>query len=78
MGDHTEAFALDFDPTVISYDDLLAEFWAGHHPTRGSYSRQYMAAVFPSAGQLDRARASRARIPNAETPVVADARFYLA
>jgi peptide-methionine (S)-S-oxide reductase len=76
MGDHTEAFALDFDPSVISYGDLLAEFWASHRATRPSYSRQYMAAAFPSARQLDAARASRPA--NAETPVVPDARFYLA
>ena len=76
MGDHTEAFALDFDPTVISYEDLLAEFWAGHRATRASYSRQYMAAAFPSALQLDAALASRPA--NAETPVVANARFHVA
>ncbi len=71
-------FALDFDPSVITYEELLADFWSSHRATRASYSRQYMAAAFPSAQQLDLALASRARIPDAETPVIANARFYLA
>jgi peptide-methionine (S)-S-oxide reductase len=38
-----------------------------------------MAAVFPSALQLERARASRDAIAGpVETPVIANARFYLA
>ena len=78
LGDHTEAFALDFDPSIVSYEELLAEFWDAHRPTRAPYSRQYMAAAFPSALQLDAALASRATIPSAETPVIANARFYLA
>lgn len=83
LGDHTEAFALDYDPRVVSYDDLLDEFWAAHRPTREAYSRQYMAAVFPSPQQHGRALASRDRTAtklgtDVATPVVADARFYLA
>jgi peptide-methionine (S)-S-oxide reductase len=83
LGDHTEVFAIDFDPDVLSYDDLLAEFWAAHRPTRDPYSRQYMAAAFPSAQQLDRALASRDHVArelgtDVATPIVPDARFYLA
>lgn len=26
---HTEALKIEFDPDVISYDSLLAMFWAG-------------------------------------------------
>ncbi len=37
---------IDYDPNVISYEDLLRYFWAGHVPTAGSSSRQYRAAVF--------------------------------
>lgn len=29
-GDHTEAIAIDFDPTVVSYHQLLALFWNNH------------------------------------------------
>ena len=46
LGDHTETLEIDFDPQVISYEDLLAVFWKGHDPTRAAWSRQYMSAVF--------------------------------
>ena len=51
-------------------------FWSSHRWTRESYSRQYMAAAFPGPTQVDRALASRPA--NAATPVIANARFYLA
>lgn len=55
-------------------------FWASHKPHRAPSGRQYMAAVFASPAQEDEAHASRAAIPNAETPVIsgARARFVLA
>jgi peptide-methionine (S)-S-oxide reductase len=46
MGDHSESIQLDYDPSMISYSDLLAEFWRAHNPTRQAWSRQYMSAVF--------------------------------
>lgn len=46
MGDHTEAVQLDYDPNVITYDELLAVFWDSHNPSSQSFSRQYMNAIF--------------------------------
>lgn len=46
MGDHTEAIAIDYDPTVLSYEDLLGRFWASHHCGTGFGGRQYMNAIF--------------------------------
>jgi peptide-methionine (S)-S-oxide reductase len=37
---------LDFDPGRISYEQLLAVFWASHHPGSRPWSRQYLHAVF--------------------------------
>jgi peptide-methionine (S)-S-oxide reductase len=76
LGDHTEAFQLDFDPAVITYDELLAMFWASHKPDRASYSRQYMAAVFAAPDQEAAALASRPA--GARTPVIAGTSFTLA
>lgn len=46
LGDHTETIEIDYDPTLISYEQLLEIFWRSHDPTQRSWSRQYMAAVF--------------------------------
>jgi peptide-methionine (S)-S-oxide reductase len=46
MGDHTETTELDFDPSRVSYEELLELFWLSHSPTRAAYSRQYMSAIF--------------------------------
>lgn len=46
MGDHTEAVSIDYAPTLIGYDDLLAKFWKGHRCDSLNRSTQYMKAVF--------------------------------
>jgi peptide-methionine (S)-S-oxide reductase len=46
LGDHSETVQIDFDPAKISCRELLDVFWESHNPTSGSWSRQYMAAVF--------------------------------
>jgi peptide-methionine (S)-S-oxide reductase len=46
LGDHTESIEVDYDPSVISYADLLKVFWHGHNPGSRSWSRQYMSAIF--------------------------------
>lgn len=46
IGDHTETFQVDYDPTRISYRQLLTVFWESHNPTSRSWSSQYKAAVF--------------------------------
>jgi len=46
MGDHTEAISIDYDPTLISYKELLDHFWKAHRCDLNNSSRQYMNAVF--------------------------------
>jgi peptide-methionine (S)-S-oxide reductase len=46
IGDHTETLQVDYDPSVVTYEDLLAVFWEVHQPDRRSWSRQYMSAIF--------------------------------
>jgi len=46
LGDHTEAVSIDFDPEVISYEEILDQFWDAHDPTRNNASRQYLHALF--------------------------------
>jgi methionine-S-sulfoxide reductase len=46
LGDHTETVQVDYDPTIISYGELLEVFWANHDPDRQARSRQYMNVIF--------------------------------
>jgi peptide methionine sulfoxide reductase MsrA len=56
MGDHTETIQIDFDPTQISYQELLDVFWATHSPGPTSWSRQYRSVILV-AGDAQRALA---------------------
>jgi len=46
LGDHTETIQMDYDPTQVSYQELLDVFWSSHDPTIRPWSRQYMSIVF--------------------------------
>ena len=62
---HTEVVLVVFDPTVVSFDDLLRLFWESHDPTQGmrqgnDVGTQYRSAVFTEdAGQQRTAEVSR-------------------
>lgn len=46
MGDHTETVEVDFDPTLIKYEDILRHFWRNHYPNRDEYKgRQYISLL---------------------------------
>jgi len=59
IGDHTECFQVDFDPSVVSYEQLLDLFWQSHDPTLAAWKTQYASIVLASdAAQLAAARES--------------------
>jgi len=43
--DHTESVLIEFDPNVLSFEDVLIEWSRMHSPTRKT-STQYRSAVF--------------------------------
>lgn len=46
LGDHAETVEVDYDPTVITYGELLGEFWRAHDARRAATSGQYRSAIF--------------------------------
>lgn len=83
MGDHSETVQVDYDPAVISYDELLGEFWASHRPTRPTTSRQYASIIFYGTdAEREAAEASKAALERSVgrlyTEIVPLERFYLA
>jgi peptide-methionine (S)-S-oxide reductase len=46
LGDHTETIQIDYDPTLVSYEQLLEIYWDSHNPTGQPWSRQYMSIIF--------------------------------
>jgi peptide-methionine (S)-S-oxide reductase len=46
LGDHSETIQIEYDPTQISYEELLDVFWSSHSPTSRPWSRQYASIVF--------------------------------
>lgn len=43
--DHTEALLIEFDPKLVSYEDLVLE-WSRSHSPRGKTKCQYRSAVW--------------------------------
>ncbi len=84
MGDHTESFQVDYDPSVLSYDRLLDLFWESHNPCDKGHSRQYMSAVFVASEEQKRAAMdSKARLEKrmgitVKTPILPLGTFTLA
>jgi peptide-methionine (S)-S-oxide reductase len=84
LGDHTETLQVEYDPTRVSYEELLEIFWDSHNPTRRSWSKQYMAAIFyHNDAQKAAALASKAgqavkRNSQILTDVLPATTFYLA
>ena len=83
IGDHTETLQIDYDPAVITYEELLDVFWAAHRPTTPPHSVQYASRIFvhDEAQRLSAiASAERAavRLGRVFTEVRPHERFYLA
>jgi len=88
---HAEAVEVEYDPTQVSYDDLLSVFWQNHDPTQLNrqgldYGTQYRSAIFFHDPQQEAAaRASREKLESSGkykrpivTQIVPAAEFYRA
>jgi peptide-methionine (S)-S-oxide reductase len=60
---HAEAVEVEYDPKLVSYDQLLATFWDSHNPTTRNrqgwdVGSQYRSAIFTHDGEQQRAAAA--------------------
>jgi peptide-methionine (S)-S-oxide reductase len=90
---HTEVVLVAYDPTQVSYEQLLKTFWEQHNPTQGmrqgnDRGTQYRSAIYTLTDQqLDQAKRSRdhfqarleeARMGTITTEIEPLDRFYYA
>jgi peptide-methionine (S)-S-oxide reductase len=67
---HTEAIQIMYDPSEVSYADLLEVFWSVHNPTTKNrqgfdYGTQYRSAIFYHTPQQEEiARKSKEELEN--------------
>lgn len=70
---HTEAVLVAWDPTTVTFEDLLRVFWEGHDPTQGmrqgnDVGTQYRSAIYTTTDeQLAQAEMSRVNYQRALT-----------
>jgi peptide-methionine (S)-S-oxide reductase len=64
LGDHSEAIQVEYDPTVVSFADLLDVAVANHDPRRQPRKRQYQSVLFfESDDERDAIETRLAEIP---------------
>ena len=69
-GDHTEAMRVTFDPSVVTYTQLLRKFWSEHKPMPKAFTgTQYRSAVWPHNDQ------QRADVERVRSELVGDSPF---
>jgi peptide-methionine (S)-S-oxide reductase len=84
LGSHSETIQIDYDPTQITYEQLLDVFWSNHSPTSRPYSRQYASIIFTHDDEQERlaletkAREGVERGQTIYTEIVPFTKFWLA
>lgn len=72
LADHTEVFQIDFDPTLVTYEEIVDTIWRHRRGGRDYGRHQYMEAIFATPAQADIAN----RL--GKVPVIVGAAFHLA
>ncbi len=74
---------IDYDPTQVSYQELLDVFWSSHSPVGPTFSRQYASIIFYHDREqkrlaLETREREAAKKGKISTEIVPFSRFYLA
>lgn len=89
---HAEVVQVEFDPAIVSYDQLLDVFWKNHNPTTlnmqgGDIGTQYRSTIFfhdreqkaaAEASKLAFARSGRWGLRHIVTEIVPLQQFHMA
>lgn len=83
LGDHAETVQIDYDPTRISYEQLLDIFWSSHHPEVRYWTQHYTSIIFYHNEEqkrlaMETREREEAKLGEVYTEVVPFSRFYLA
>jgi peptide-methionine (S)-S-oxide reductase len=75
---------VDFDPTLVSYQQLLQAFWNSHDASAAAYSSQYSSIIFyhdekQKAAAMESLTREEARSGSKiQTTIIPYSRFYMA
>jgi methionine-S-sulfoxide reductase len=81
---HSETIQIDYDPTVITYGELLDVFWTSHDPTIVTYSKQYKSVIFyhndeqKTQAELSKEQEGTRKGKKIQTEIVPFSAFHLA
>ncbi|WP_207434424.1 peptide-methionine (S)-S-oxide reductase MsrA [Sabulibacter ruber] len=84
LADHIETVQLEFDPSQITYAQLLEQFFRHHTPTKEPRKRQYTSAIFYHSPEQEQAakEAIRTAEDRLQQPIQTELKpyqsFYLA
>lgn len=84
LGSHSETIQIDYDPSKISYRDLLSVFWDSHNPVFRPVSQQYASIIFyhneeqKALAEETKSELEARRGHTIYTLIVPFSRFYLA
>lgn len=82
LGEHAEVLQVEFDPSILSFEELLKMFWAGHDPIREGRRSQYRSILIcEDTKQFFLASESRAAVESklgrkVHTEVLSEKPFY--
>jgi peptide-methionine (S)-S-oxide reductase len=84
IGDYSETVQVDYDPTVISYEQFLQAFWNSHDASADPYSSQYLSIIFyhneaqHTAALKSKAQEEARTNREIKTSIVPYTKFYIA